>query len=217
MTTIIEVNQRFLFMSDVLTELGNIPAERVRLHPSPGTATIADFERLTKSDGLYELIDNTLVRKPMGSQEGLITPYLALLIHPYILKHHLGLFYGESALYQFESGVILSPDLSFISWDCLPSRQRPVGSILSIVPSLVIEVLSQSNTAVEMRRKRVIYFGAGVECVWEVDIELRTLTAYHNADEYVRYTRNDTVVGEPMLPGFTLSLSELFSMYDIQG
>jgi len=212
MTTTIEVTQRFLFMSDVLTELGNISAERVRLHPSPGTATITDLHKVQKREGLYELIDDTLVRKPMGSKESRFAVLLISLIYPFVKECNLGLFYGESSLYEFEPGVILSPDLSLVPWDRVPNRQEPDAAIMTIMPNLVIEVLSQSNTAAEMRRKRVIYFKGGVERVWEVDIEVRTLTAYHTADEYETYTRNDIVPGEPMMPGFELSLTELFGV-----
>jgi len=212
MTTTIEVNRRFLFMSDVLAKLGNVPAERVRLHPSPGTVTLTDLRKVQKREGLYELIDDTLVRKPMGSKESRITQLLSHMLLIHILEHHSGLFYGESSLYEFEPGVVLSPDLSLVPWDRVPNRQEPDAAIMTIMPNLVIEVLSQSNTAAEMRRKRVIYFKGGVERVWEVDIKVRTLTAYHTADEYETYTRNDIVPGEPMMPGFELSLTELFGV-----
>jgi len=203
-------------MADLLRELGDIPAERVRIHPTPGSVERVDLDDITKSEGIYELVYHTMVRKPMGDNESLFALLMAHLFHDYLRSNRCGLLYGETTHIEFTQGEILSPDLSFVTWDRLPEQKRP-QRLGTIIPNLVIEVLSQSNTAGEMRRKRVVYFQSSVEQVWEVDIELHTLTVYHNVDEYVTYTRNDTVLGEPMLPEFVLSLSELFTMYDIQG
>ena len=51
---------------DRLTDLGNVPAARVRSEPAPGAATVEDVVRLRNSERrLYELVDGTLVEKAM--------------------------------------------------------------------------------------------------------------------------------------------------------
>ncbi len=57
-------------IADLLKRLGNIPANRVRLHPTPGTATEKDLlEILDRENRPCELVEGTLVEKPMGFEE----------------------------------------------------------------------------------------------------------------------------------------------------
>jgi hypothetical protein len=54
-------------VADLLAQLGDIPAERVRISPAPGTATeqdVIDIE--AQEDRLCELVDGVLVEKVMG-------------------------------------------------------------------------------------------------------------------------------------------------------
>src|SRR5262249_15650004 len=58
---------RFTYMDELLRDLSGIPPGRVRLKPTPGTATIRDLIRYQKKDGrVYELVDGTLVAKPVA-------------------------------------------------------------------------------------------------------------------------------------------------------
>ena len=57
-------------IGDLLRRLGDIPPDRVRFSPIPGTATIDDLLR-SENRGC-ELIEGTLVEKPMGWEESLL-------------------------------------------------------------------------------------------------------------------------------------------------
>ena len=59
-------------MADFLHTLDDIPADRVRWNPFPGTATEADAIRLHESRCYCELVDGTLVEKPMSAPEGFL-------------------------------------------------------------------------------------------------------------------------------------------------
>ena len=67
---------------------------------------------------------------------------------------------------------VKSPDVAWIS----PERRREMqetGDPTTLAPEIGIEVLSASNTAEEMDDKRVIYFDAGAEEVWLIDLDGR--------------------------------------------
>jgi Uma2 family endonuclease len=78
-------------------------------------------------------------------------------------------------------------------------------------------VLSESNTEAEMTRKRQEYFSAGVRLVWMVDPDARTVTVYTAPDQSIVLGEADTLTGDPVLPGFTLPLRDLFAELDRQG
>ena len=51
-------------VANLLAHFDDIPPERIRLHPAPGTATLADLVRLEEQGARpCELIDGTLVEK----------------------------------------------------------------------------------------------------------------------------------------------------------
>jgi Uma2 family endonuclease len=78
-------------------------------------------------------------------------------------------------------------------------------------------VLSLSNTPREMEIKREEYFGGNVQRVWEIDPRQRTVRVYTALDQFEDLTAADTLVGDPVLPGFALPLANLFAELDRHG
>src|SRR6516164_1360985 len=78
-------------IADLLESLGGIPAHRVLLYPAPGTATERDLIELHERDGrLYELVDGTLVEKPMGFDESRVAALLVGNLLGFLERHDLG-------------------------------------------------------------------------------------------------------------------------------
>jgi Uma2 family endonuclease len=73
-----------------------------------------------------------------------------------------------------------------------------------------VEVLSQANTAREMERKRREYCEAGVQLVWLVNPETRTVEVCTASDQSSLLHEGDILDGGVVLSGFVLSLNELF-------
>jgi Uma2 family endonuclease len=113
-------------------------------------------------------------------------------------------------------GLVRIPEVSFISWDRFPNRRLPDEPIPDLAPDLAVEVLSPSNTREEMRRKLHDYFTAGSRLVWFVDPAARTVTVYTSPDQSMVLRPDQTLDGGPVLPGFSLPLSQLFAELDPQ-
>ncbi|MCZ6875647.1 MAG: Uma2 family endonuclease [bacterium] len=84
------------------------------------------------------------------------------------------------------------------------------------MPNLAIEVMSESNTMGEMARKWCEYFAAGVQLLWFVDPKTRTVAVYTAPEQFTLRHEEDTLDGGAVLPGFSLSLRELFQELDRQ-
>ena len=110
-----------LTVGDLLRRLGDIPPDRVRFTPVPGTATIDDLLR-SENKGC-ELIEGTLVEKSMGVRESLLAIYLGELLGPLVRGKNLGILTGPDGTYEVLSGLVRLPDLAFVSWDRLPGRR----------------------------------------------------------------------------------------------
>jgi Uma2 family endonuclease len=198
-------------LADVIDGLG-VPASRIRWTPRPGTATEADVLAVrTRTDRVCELVDGILVEKGMSYRASLLGAVLIRLIGDYVARRNLGLVTGEAGLLRLVAGLVRIPDLAFVAWDRVPGGVVPDAPIPGLVPNLAVEVLSPSNTAAEMARKRREYFGAGVELVWVIDPAARTAEVFTAVDRSVVLDAGQALDGGAVLPGFALPLADLFN------
>ncbi|HZL37634.1 MAG TPA: Uma2 family endonuclease [Tepidisphaeraceae bacterium] len=202
--------RRFDNAAQWLHALGDVPLERIIFDPLPGTATEADLLRFVEGgDKLCELIDGTLVEKPVGYLEAIIAFNLGTDINNYVRPRNLGVVSGaDSTLRMASSGRVRLPNVAFISRDRMPKTLEPIPTI---APDLAVEVLSPSNTHAEMAQKLREYFQSGTRLVWFIDPPTRTVAVYHGAGEPTRVLAEGAMLdGEQVLPGFALPVAELF-------
>ncbi len=205
-------------LADLLQQLGGIPPQRVRARPFPGAAIEQDIlDMYTREGRLCELVDGTLVEKGMGFRESFLATALSAILWGFVRQYNLGLVTGADGMVRLSSGLVRIPDVAFVSWDRLPGHQVPVEPIPGLAPNLVVEVLSESNTAREMTRKRHEYFTAGVQIVWMIDPDARTLEVFVSEDQSTVLDERHVLDGGNVLPGFTLSLYDLFTELDRHG
>jgi Uma2 family endonuclease len=182
------------------------------LNPAPGTATEKDVLHLLNTEGrLYELVDGVLVEKVIGFKESAIALVLGTYLNAYAQQGDLGFVTGPDGTVRLWKGLVRIPDVSFVSWSQLPERYYPTEPIPDLAPDLAVEVLSEGNTAGEMKQKVKEYFDAGVRLVWLIDPATRTATVYTSPDDSRRLTEGDVLDGGDVLPGFRLPLKQLFA------
>lgn len=196
-------------LADLIRDLGDIDPSRILMVPAPGTATLADVERYE-----CELIDGTLVRKPMGWLEALLATYIGRKLGNYAEDHDLGVVIGPDGFFQVFEGGARAPDVSYIAFASLPGGKLPTKPIPALAPDICVEVLSPGNTVKEMKRKRTEYFASGVKLVWFFHPVKRTVTVYERDDQGTVLLATDTLDGGKVVPGFTLSLSRVFGELD---
>lgn len=204
---------RLSTVAELLEHLGGIPADRVRLQPSPGTATVDDLINADRiSENPCELIDGTLVNKTMGYLESEIACLIIAALSNFVVPRSLGIVLGEAGTLRLLPNQVRIPDVCFISRERFPEGKRPDHPVPSLVPDLAVEVLSQGNTNAEMARKLQEYFQAGTRLVWYVDPKARTVSVYHEAAENPARILHpgDTLDGGAVLPGFEHPVDQIF-------
>lgn len=202
-------------LGDLLRRLGNISPDRVIAWPAPGTATVADVERVHAHERrLCELVDGTLVEKPVAYRESMIAMFIGWALNNFVQPHNLGLVTGADGMMSLFAGLVRIPDVAYASWARIPGGRVPAEPVPDLVPDLAVEVLSPSNTPAEMDRKHREYFRAGVRLVWEIDPEARTAAVYDRPVNPTVLTEADVLDGDAVLPGFTLPLRDVFAQLD---
>jgi len=200
---------------DLAARFGPIPLSRIRAIPPPGTAREEDVVEIhDHEDRLCELVDGVLVEKAMGTYEAYLALALGSLLQNYVAQQRLGIVLGADGMMRLAPGLVRIPDVSFISWSRLPGRKVPRAAIADLAPDLAVEVISRGNTAEEMDRKLADYFAAGVQLVWYVYPIPRQVKVYSAPDRYIVVNEPETLTGGEVLPGFTLSVSDLFAEPD---
>jgi Uma2 family endonuclease len=200
--------------ADLLHRLGDIPAERVRMDPLPGTATFSDLVEVNEQrrGAICEWVEDTLVEKAMGQRESWVAFIIIGELYQYMLANDVGMFLGPDGVMRILPNISRAPDVSFLSWASLPGGKPPPRSdkVPAVAPDLAIEVLSEGNKPGEMLRKRNEYFRAGVKLVWEIDPELRSAKVFTGPSTSTDIPADGSLDGGDILPGFTLSLREVF-------
>ena len=163
---------------------------------------------------LVELIDGELVEKPMGFRESFFAGWILTCLNAFVIPRKLGVVAGADGLMRVAPNQLRLPDVAFYPWSTTGFPQGASKSIGSTAPALAVEVLSESNTAAEMKRKRIDFFAAGTQLFWIVDADEHTVAVYTNSAEFVLLTGSDTLDGGAVLPGFALALPDLFGYLD---
>jgi Uma2 family endonuclease len=110
-------------IAELLHQLGDIPPQRVRFNPVPGTATIDDL--LQPENAGCELVDGTLVEKAMGWEESLLAIWVGTLLTQFVNPRNLGIITGADGTMKLFPDIARAPDVAFTSWDRMPGRRRP--------------------------------------------------------------------------------------------
>jgi Uma2 family endonuclease len=105
--------------------------------------------------------------------------------------------------------TVRGPVVAFWSYRTLPADRSP-EAYAKVPPDLCVEVLSPSNTKQKMNKKTREYFAGGVQMVWVVDPEERTVTIYNEPGNGRVLWDDATLTAENILPGFSCPVAEFF-------
>lgn len=177
--------------------------------------TVADFAvlptRLPTGDVRYELNDGVLVvMSPPGDihgrQQAQIVRYLASEAE----DRGLGQVRAEvCVILRRGPDRVVAPDAAFLLAESLPVRRSKEG-YLETIPEIVVEIRSKNDTTNEVRAKKDEYFDAGVQVVWVLDPDEKTVTTHRPGRPPQVFTTADTLT-DVLLPGFAVPVDRLFA------
>jgi Uma2 family endonuclease len=128
-------------------------------------------------------------------------------------EHGVGVCFGPDAGFTLPNGAIRGPDASWVrreKWDSLTERQK--DSFAPICPDFVVELRSKSDRLAVLFNKMSEYIANGASLGWLIDPTTRRIYVYQPGEEVVVLDNPETVSGDPLLPGFNLNLTELWSV-----
>ena len=176
--------------------------------------TANDLLRLYSHGVRGELIRGVLCETvSVGNMHGEIVMNLGVAVGSFVRPRRLGRLIGSDAGIRLgrDPDTVREPDLAFTSAERMPFDVRPT-TYSEIVPDLVVEVASPSDSIAAINDKALMWLRHGVVLVWVVHPESRTIEVHQDGVPVVTLTENDILDGSPVLPGFTLPVREVFEL-----
>jgi Uma2 family endonuclease len=170
--------------------------------------TAEQFDALPEEEiRKWELLDGELIEVPSAPpKHNRILMRLGRLLDAFAEKRKLGATLPETDL-AVRKNTRLRPDLGFFSaetWRAVDQDRVPVVE----TPDIAVEIISPSETATTISRKLDAYLKWGVQEVWLIYPEIRTLEV-HTSSGMQRLSEGAWLTSE-FVPGFRVQIADLF-------
>jgi Uma2 family endonuclease len=182
---------------------------------APRKYTPDDLLRLPDGGAGYELVNGELKERHVSKESSRVGGECYYHLSGYCRSHPVGWAFPPETGYQCfpdDAGRVRKADASFVSFRRMPVETYEDEGFCSAVPDLVVEVISPNDYAREVTEKRDEWLAAGVQTVWIVDPDTRSVYV-HRADGSHTFLRAaDTLTAPDLLPGFAVPVAELFRL-----
>lgn len=174
----------------------------------PAVHTAADLERLSAQGFRYELIRGELRERVLaGGLHGSTTSRLSYYAGSVIMDGDLGTAFaaGTGFLVGRNPDTVLAPDFALVAKGRLPNPLPE--SYVPVVPDIVLETRSPSNSKKYASAKVRLWLEVGVKVVWKINPRMRLLTIYRANQTPRSLGVADTLDGGDVLPGLSVPIS----------
>ncbi len=179
-------------------------------------------EFMQQEDGPFEIIDGEVVyMSPTVSGHSELIQLLFLAFHSFLVSNATWKVYQETTFIKLDMESsnwvegTLQPDIMLLrkaDVDAFKAttpdwRERP----FTIIPPLVVEVLSPTDRLANVLRKVALYLDLGVQEIWLVNPRSQTVSVYRAGADQADYPGPDgSLTANDLLPGFSISVKKLF-------
>jgi Uma2 family endonuclease len=157
-----------------------------------------------------ELVKGELiVMSPTGFEHGIVSARIAQILNDFVRARGLGYICGAETgfILQRNPDTVRAPDVAFV---CKEKVSSLPTSFAEFAPDLAVEIISPTDRSGEMEQKIADYLAAGTRLVWVVYPATKTVYVYRPGRAVQRLSASETLSGEDVLPGFSITVSEFF-------
>ena len=194
-----------------------IPAHEIRnskftypMSTSTQLMTAEELSALPDSPFRHELVKGELLTMPLPKKKhGAVLVNLTVSLAQYVKANKLGVVYAHAG-FKLESDpdTVLGPDVAFDKRERVTDSQKyGEGS-----PDLAVDVISPSDRPQRIKWKTEQWLKHGARSVWNVNPQTLTVTVHRDNGEVKHFEGADILTDDDLLPGFRISLTEIFSV-----
>ena len=175
---------------------------------TPTRVTVEEFLAMGETKPYLELINGEVVPKAMpGPKHSAAVVYLTTELSIYLRQHPVARVDTELRHRQRAEERVFLPDI------CVTLRSRwpkNADGPIEVMPDFAIEILSPDDRTSRVQERVDFYLRVGTSLLWVIDPEMETAAVYRPAMAQEFHQGSGTLSGEPVLPGFSLDLTEFF-------
>jgi Uma2 family endonuclease len=159
----------------------------------------------------FELVRGEVIELPPPmKRHGIVVINGGRLLSNFTFQRNKGYVTGNDAgvILERDPDTVRGPDVAV--YEDAESFEETHPKYGEVPPRLAVEVLSPNDRADRIQRKITDYLRNGVELIWVVDPEDRTVTVYRPDNGPRVLQEQDEVTGEDVLPGFRCAVADFF-------
>ena len=182
------------------------------MSPSKTKFSLQEFLAMPESGDRTELIDGEIIPKVSPKyKHSTLQLRLLLALNQWCESSRSGRVRPEWAvvLKRNRQDWVPVPDLTYVSYEQLAVEWEE-DEPCSVLPELVIEIISPGQSFGEMTSKATDYLIAGVDKVWIVDNQAQSVTVFGGSDFPQTFWINDTI-SDVLLPGLVIAVTDIFN------
>ena len=152
-----------------------------------------------------------IIMPPLGLKSSWRENILSNELTNWARKDGAGVVFNASADYVLPNTAIRAPDVSWIRRERLDAfTERELERFGRLCPDFVAEVRSPSDTVTELKHTMAEYIANGAQLGWLIDPYATRVYVYRPGQAVECLENPTTISGDPLLPGFTFNISEIW-------
>lgn len=162
-------------------------------------------------DKWFELVRGEVIELPPPIKiHGYLCANIARILGNYTFQRRKGYVTCNDSGVILERGpdTVRGPDVALYEDAARFSELHPKYG--EVPPRLAVEVLSPSDRVKQVNRKIIDYLKNGVELVWLIDPEEKTVTVYRRDRGPELIEAEGELTGDGILPGFACKVADFF-------
>jgi Uma2 family endonuclease len=159
----------------------------------------------------FELVRGKVIEMPPPQKRhGFVSVNVGRLLGNYTFRRRKGYVTGNDSgvILEKDPDTVRGPDIALYEDAQKYLELHPKYG--EVPPRLAVEVLSPNDRADRVIRKITDYLNNGVEMVWLIDPEARTVTVYRANKGPLFLEEGDELTGQDVLPGFRCRVADIF-------
>ena len=123
---------------------------------------------------------------------------------------NLGVVFDSSTGFSLPNGSDRSPDVAWVQQSRIDAIAPDPAKFLPLAPDFVVELRSATDKLAPLQQKMGEYQACGVRLGWLIDPQNKQVEIYRERSSPERLDNPSQLLGEDVLPGFVLKLTDIW-------
>ena len=172
--------------------------------------TVKELEeiQIAYPDYSLELVDGSIIiMSPSGYESEEVGTEFARILGNWVRPRKLGRVVGSSAGFKLPNSDLRAPDVSFV---CANRLKKSTEDYAELVPDLVVEVKSKTDSLDKLRKKIEDFMNLGAKVGILINPKTRTVEVSCHGETQI-FKDGDILTLPDLLPGWEVGISEIWS------